>query len=148
MISLFLNLPLKYSFGFNIDLYYFSGYVGYVILGYFLSTINLVESKFFRTKLIILFIVGFFINFYETYHFSVNSNMFDGSFYEYLTPNVLLTSISVFLFCKSYNLKNHLIKKLFFLIDNYSYGIYLTHILILIVLRKLDFYWNTFNPIF
>lgn len=147
-LTLFIALPFKTVLGFKIDLYYFSGYLGYLILGYYLSKYNFNKFRFIKISIFILFIVGFLITFSGTYLLTKEALVFNGSFYEYLTPNVLFMSIAVFVFGKHLIIKNVLLLKIIDLINKYSYGIFLIHILILILLRKINIYWNLLHPCF
>lgn len=148
VLTLIIALPFKTVLGFNIDLYYFSGYLGYLILGYYLSKYDFNQFRFINISIFILFIIGFLITFFGTYLLTKEISVFNGSFYEYLTPNVLFMSIAVFVFGKNLIIKNVLLLKIIYLINKYSYGIFLIHILILILLRKINIYWNLLHPCF
>lgn len=148
VLTLFIALPFKTVLGFNIGLYYFSGYLGYLILGYYLSQCNFHQFRFINISIFILFIVGFLITFFGTYLLTEESKAFNGSFYEYLTPNVLFMSIAVFVFGKNLIIKNVLLLKIIYLINKFSFGIFLIHVLILILLRKINIYWDSLQPFF
>ena len=69
------------------------------------------------------------------------------SFYGYLTPNVLLTSIAIFLLFKNrLSFKSNPPALLLFF-SKYSYGIYLVHLLVLWILRMVGVSQNFINPI-
>lgn len=148
MFTLFIALPYKSNVGFSIDLYYFSGYLGYVVLGNLLFRINYYSFFYNRYNFVLLYIIGFSITLFGTFFLTKNSSVFIGSLYEYLSPNVLLMAVGVFLFIKSISFKNEFLLKLINQLSKYSYGIFLVHILILILLRKLSIYWDSFTPIF
>lgn len=127
----------------DIPLTNFSGYIGYLVLGYYLS--NLTK----RTKYIpiIFMIIGIGITIYGTYYLTHKKNVFFSFFYGYLTPNVLLSSIGVFLILKNLRINNEMLKKLISFLSNHSFGIYLVHILILTFLNKFGINWKFTNPI-
>ncbi len=147
-LTLIIALPFKTVMGFNIDLYYFSGFLGYLILGYYLSKFNFIIFKFTKTNLIALYVLGFTITSFGTYFLTKKKLVFDESLYEYLTPNVLFMSIAVFTYIKKITIKNTLVLNCIYLINKYSYGIFLIHILILILLRKINIYWGFLHPLF
>jgi surface polysaccharide O-acyltransferase-like enzyme len=146
LITLFSALPFQLVFGFNIDLYYFSGFLGYLILGYYLSKLNIKITKFSKANLYFIYFTGFIITSLGTYYLTQKELSFNESLYEYLTPNVMLMSVAVFLLIKDTMVTNKFLTKVIFLINKYSYGIFLIHILVLILLRKLSFYWAFLNP--
>lgn len=138
-----------YNFGKGIDLTYFSGFVGYLILGYFLSISDIIKYKV-NTISIIMIILGLASTFIGSYFVSVPNGDFSRNFIRYLTPNVALLAIGIFLFFKKNFNKpipqrhlNLLIQK----IDKYSYGIYLSHMFSLSILSSIGINRNFISPI-
>jgi len=125
------------------DLRYFSGYLGYVILGYFLSH-RLKHQK----KRIPLFLIIFGIIFTAlgTYLLSKYNKIFSPDLYDYLSINVVITSIGVFMFFKNNTYNNLLLKRVLRVISKYSYGIYLIHVIVLGFLSFLNINWNFITP--
>jgi surface polysaccharide O-acyltransferase-like enzyme len=78
--------------------------------------------------------------YFETYH----RGKFYSGFYDYLSPNVILTSIGVFLFFKDFVRFD---SKIILFFNQYSYGIYLIHMLILTLLKKLGLSYAFIHPI-
>jgi surface polysaccharide O-acyltransferase-like enzyme len=123
--------PVKSRFQFKIDLRYFTGFVGYAVLGYYLSKKSLGGIRVYSVA-ILFYIIGYTITLIGTYVLSVREGTLVQTFYDYLTPNVVLMSVGVFLLVKDKNiLKSPLLVKMRDWISTYSYGIYLVHILIL-----------------
>lgn len=131
----------------NLNLNFFSGYLGYLILGYYLSTIKMKWSR--KTVLIISFLFilfGALITVFGTWQSSLYKGSYDASFHNYLSLNVLILSMGVFLFVR--NLKfsySNIGNTILNFIDKYSYGIYLIHIFVLecLVKLKLDLnFWS------
>jgi len=137
------SLPIFNKIYTKIDFRYFTGYMGYLVLGTFLH-------RFIHKKLrwlgFLLFLFGGLITIFVTYFLSLKSNSFDGRFYDFLGFNVVIASIGVFLLCKDMVVKNKFFKKAVGTISKYSYGIYLSHILILIGFAKIEFDYTLFNP--
>lgn len=137
------SLPYFKAYLPNIPLTNFSGYIGYLVLGYYLSNLTL-RNKYIP---IIFIIIGIGITIYGTHYLTQQENKFSSYFYGYLTPNVLLSSIGVFLIFKNFSINNKGIKKVILFLSNQSFGIYLVHILILTLLNKIGINWKFANPI-
>ena len=142
-VTIIYSLPYLKIYLPNIPLTNFSGYIGYLVLGYYLSNLT-IRKKYLP---IIFIIIGIVITVYGTHYLTHKNNEFSGYFYGYLTPNVLLSSIGVFLILKNSTIKNKAIKNLILFLSNQSFGIYLVHILVLTLLNKIGINWQFLNPI-
>jgi surface polysaccharide O-acyltransferase-like enzyme len=116
---------LGFQIGF--ELRYFSGYVGYFVLGYYLGNKDWqISSKLTAFVFVLAWAVTAFI----VYAVSMPKGVYDNSFSDYLSPSVMLMSVSIFLFfknaCNVEFLPNIMTK-----IDAASYGMYLCHWLIM-----------------
>jgi len=112
----------------KIEIIYFSKYIGYLVLGYYLSRIELNNPRRVVALSVVSIAVGIAITAGLTGHLSVKENQFIKQYYSYLSPNVILVSTGVFLLCRvCLNRSNDLIKS----IDSHSFGMYLAHILVL-----------------
>jgi surface polysaccharide O-acyltransferase-like enzyme len=149
ILALLLSQPIVSQYVFiNIDLTYFSGFIGYVVLGYYLSVKSFVCSK--RTLKIIasfFIFIGAGITIIGTYYLSHRSNNFIEYFYNYQTINVLMVSVGVFLLFKNLEISNPLIIKTTNFIGKYSYGIYLVHVLVLYYMDLMKIDYDFINPI-
>lgn len=121
----------------------FSGYIGYFVLGYYLSK-HVSLNKYI---LILCFFLGVLLTILLTYKASSAIHNFDGFYYNYLTFNVILCSISIFLFIKQVKIKSESVKNVLSLISKYSFGIYLSHVLILNLLKRIGLSWDFIHPI-
>jgi surface polysaccharide O-acyltransferase-like enzyme len=148
LVSLAFTYPYINKVKPNIDLSFFSGYIGYVVLGYYLSVIDSSNIKKTRIISIVLMGFGFCITVISSSIMTNYQNSFSHRFYDYLSPNVILFSAGIFLFFKTLNINNKHFLKLLNLISDYSFGIYLVHILILNILCLFGLWWNSFNPLF
>jgi len=126
---LLLNLPAINSFVPNIDFSYFSGYLGYPVLGYLLA--HKIGSKRAQPIGIALFVVGTTATMLGTYVSSHYDGTFNGYFYIYLSPNVIVASAGVFLFFRHHSLPLGKLRCVTNRIGKYSFGIYLSHVFVL-----------------
>lgn len=139
---LLLALPVLNKLTTKIDLRYFSGYLGYLILGYFLY--QFVNLK--RNLGLLIFLVGFLFTMIATYYISSAENDFNEKFYKFLSINVVVASSGIFILFKNIIIKNKGIQKVIVFLSKYSYGVYLSHIFVLIMFKEIGFTHTLFNP--
>lgn len=129
----------------NIDLTYFTGYIGYPVLGYYLA------YKFNNARIVILsiflFIAGFGFTMIATAFKTMQQGVFCQYFYDYLSPNVIIEAIGVFLFFKSCFFQKTKFQLLINTVSKHSYGIYLSHVLMLFFLDFLGLNYSFLNPV-
>lgn len=115
----------------SINLSYFSGYIGYFILGFYLSESQnriLNDTKFS----LLLILIGATATIFGNYFIK------GGSFEDYLTPNMMLLSVGIFLLFKNIDMsKNFLHNQIVLKISKYSFAIYLIHVLFISILNKI-----------
>jgi surface polysaccharide O-acyltransferase-like enzyme len=128
--TLFANIPALSSHGIKIDLGYFSGYLGYLVLGYYIS-VNKSNTK--RWLAVSAIGIGYLITLLGTYRLTSQSGHFIEEFYNPLTPNVALMAAGIFYLFRHASLAP--ITGLLAVIKDNSYTIYLSHILVLSVLK-------------
>lgn len=137
---------VKYKPGF--DLRYFEGFIGYLVLGHYLA---FTEFKMQKLK-IWMYVLFFFsltlitVGTYLLYHYY---NGISTVMYEPISPSIMLISISIFLIAKQSapKLPLWLIKVRDFA-GTYSFGIYLSHALVLQLLDQAGLNYKLFNPLF
>jgi surface polysaccharide O-acyltransferase-like enzyme len=112
----------------KINLTYFSGFIGYLVLGYYLDRV-VIRYKRITTVLALGFIIlGAMAIALLSKQDSLASNTIVYKYYGYMTPLVMMTATGWFiLFRLKLNSSNKLLESL----DQHSFGIYLVHILIL-----------------
>ncbi|MBP3328950.1 MAG: acyltransferase family protein [Clostridia bacterium] len=133
----------------NSHFFFVAGYSGFFLLGFRLSQTQLTQKQ-----TLIIEVSGFLsviFTIISTVFFSKKLSKPADFFLEYLTVNVLLESIAVFIFFKHLfqkikisNRVNSFVAKL----SKYSFGIYLCHMLVLKIAKKIGLTAVSFNPIF
>lgn len=146
-VALILNQPILERYITDIDVSYFSDFIGYLVLGYYLSVKTFKYNKFtINTIAILMIVIGVIITMAGTYYLSNRDGKFNQYFYGYMTLNTLMVSAGVFIVFK--NLKTTKSSKIIDFISKYSYGIYLVHVLVLFYLSKCGIDFSLMNPIF
>lgn len=144
-VVMLLGQPYLSRFKPQIDVRYFEGFVGYLVLGHYLA------FKPFPKKRTGFWVFIFFgclggcsIGTYLLYqHYNGISTLL----YEPLSPPILLMATSVFMLGRLWVPKVPAIYiKLRDFTGKYNYGIYLSHALILTLLSDNDFNYQLFNP--
>ena len=110
-----------------------TGYIGYFVLGHLLSEIQLGRGGIVLS--LITCLAGIIATAAGTYFISSQAGKFDGFFYEYLSLNVIVASISAFLLLKSLATQNEsgegFFQKAVTQLAAGTFGIYLIHVMIL-----------------
>lgn len=107
--------------------YYLSGFIGYLLLGYYLYTYLPGWSTLTKRCLgAVLFLSGYGITYYLTVSVPFSIPNIEMVWY-YCSPNVLLEAVGVFLMVEGLTLKPGLFTQLIQAIAKYSFGIFLIH---------------------
>ena len=129
-VSFIVKIMVKYiGLSFNIELFHVTNYIGFFVLGYYLSHF---EWKRIGGKMSVLItVIGMSLTFSLTYFFTIRyGGIFHDFWYNYHTFGVLLSAIGIFLMCKHYLSKIKL-GGVFNSLNRLSFGIYLVHILVM-----------------
>jgi surface polysaccharide O-acyltransferase-like enzyme len=131
-----------------IDVHYFIGYSGYLVLGHYLAFKELPE-KGIETPLIVYFLLCVASITIGTYFLSINTHGLSTVMYEPLGPFIVLYASGVFLLARvcTFNLPE-VVVKLRAIAGGLSLGIYLCHALFLTLLDGLGVNYKLFNPLF
>ena len=121
-------------------------YTGYLLLGYYLCKLT-IGSISFRIYAFIVFILSMISSAGFTYFFSKDAHHLDLSMYNYLTINTIIQSIAIFILVKNSSIKNQYISRFLDTISNYSYGIYLVHILVIGIFFQNGIFWTMAHPL-
>lgn len=137
-----------FEFNFNFELNYFTDFIGFVILGYYLDNKDF-KINFFNMLIISCLTLIISIGLYD---YLILNHFYIGPVYQNLI-NVFL-AIGIFLFIKQLDklnilnhMKNHLIGKFITSLSIYSYGIYFVHFIIYHIFMLFDFHSNKIIPI-
>ncbi len=118
---------------------------GYLLAGYYFSRLRAFGNKE-RIIAAMIFLISIASCAVFTYIFSKQAQKQDLSMYGYLKINTLIQSSAVFLMLKDIRFRNKVILWVQKQISDYSYGIYLVHIIIIGILYNLRFYKIFPNP--
>ena len=119
---------------------------GYLVLGYYLYNLATNPVKL-RPLAALIFAISIVISAVATFLFSMKAHKLDLTMYGYLSVNTMIQTIALFLWIKDSTIKNKFISLINSLISNYSYGIYLVHILVISFLFDRGIYWRFTNPL-
>jgi len=129
--------PYLVRFDPSVDMHYFAGYAGYLVLGHYLAFKDF-KVKHLRLWMVILFICSVALIAIGSELVIGNSKWPGTMFYEPVNPTVLMLSASVFLIAKLTTMKMRpAIIGARDLVGKYNYGIYLGHALVLYFLDDL-----------
>ena len=121
-------------------------YSGYLVLGYYLSklTINSIKKRYFAS---VVFLISIMAASVSTYYFSRTVNKLDLTVYGYLSINTMVQSIAIFLLFKDIEIRNKYLSVIQHTISDYSYGIYLVHILVIGIFFNNGIFWTMAHPL-
>ena len=127
----------------NFFMHFTGGYAAYFLLGYVLDKIEI--SPRLERYIYAAGILGAVFTVVMNAGASLFNNNPHEYFYNNMTVNVLCMAVGVFVFCrKHFNFESMIIRKL----SGYSFGMYLVHDSVLIMLRHFGLNNLTFNPVF
>lgn len=119
----------------SVDMHYFAGYAGYLVLGHYLA-FKQFEVKHLRVWMIALFVLSAAIIAIGTRQIVPYTQWPVTMFYEPVSPAVLLLSVSVFIIVKLTVPKvPPIVTRVRDFAGSYNYGIYLAHALVLYFLE-------------
>lgn len=131
LLTLFLSQPLIEDYNPEFDLSYFSGFIGYLVLGYYLSVKSFADpAKITRIALLLIFLSIAFTA-AGTWLLSLSKGRYAPYFHGNFSPNVLLLSMGVFLYFKNRRRTGIAATAAGRFISQYSFGIYLIHVLVI-----------------
>jgi len=144
IIFIFLD-PFLSPYDINFSYTFFSGFIGYVVLGNYLFK---TQRKINKVLPAVLFLAAFLYTAIRTYFISINKNELDEFFMDNLSLNVCLMALSVYLLFKNNTFFTHPVwQKIISTICRHSYGIYLCHLLILNIFLWLGLNFYFIHPI-
>ena len=107
--------------------YYFSGYIGYLVLGHFLNKYSLPKRNISIIAGIILFIAVYLLTFGGQQYIYTHKGGFSYQIWGFTTINVALMVVAILLIFKDIQIKNQLLRKIIIELSEMSFGIFLVH---------------------
>lgn len=132
----------------KMNLYMVLGFSGYFVIGYYLVSYEL--SQFMKRVIYIMGCLGILLTIVFTSIISLMNKEPTEVFYDYLSPNVLTSSIALFLFFKERVAKHKFSERtitIILRISRYTFGIYLVHDFFNILFWKIGLTTLLFNPL-
>lgn len=151
---------------YNLELGNFAGYLGYIVLGYYLANKDFKLSDLSMTLLsLIIFLIVMMFLMHNTYSMSLLKHRL--VYFDYQNIMTVIQSVALFLFIRYFSLssskspgsiknkvysffKNSFMFKIIFTISTFSYGIYLAHYISLYSSKWIDKYYYpvySHNPV-
>jgi surface polysaccharide O-acyltransferase-like enzyme len=126
--------------------YYYFRNGGYMVLGFYLINFKVTLT---RTRIIAacVFILSIAWSAIATYFSSKKINNVELSYYGYLSINSIVQSIAIFFLIKDSTIHNKILVWLRNIISDYSYGIYLVHIIVIGVFFDNGIFWTMAHPL-
>ena len=121
-------------------------YSGFLVLGYYLGKfpVNSIKVKHVAFTIFFLSII---VSAVSTYIFSRTIHKLDLSMYGYLSINTIIQSMAIFLWVKNTTIKNKSFSMIQSTISNYSYGIYLVHVMVIGIFFNNGIFWTMAHPL-
>ena len=147
-IVMIFSQPYLSRFAPLIDVHYFIGYSGYLVLGHYLAFKELPQTGI-KTPLLIYVLLCVVSITTGTYFLSIGTNGLSTVMYEPLGPFIVLYASGVFLLARICTFKlPEVVVKLRAIAGGLSLGIYLCHALFLTLLDGQGVNYKLFNPFF
>jgi surface polysaccharide O-acyltransferase-like enzyme len=142
-----IDQPYLSRFKPQLDLRYFEGFIGYLVLGHYLA-FKKFTFKRLKGAMWALFFVTLGLTTLGTYLLFNHYNSISTLMYEPLSPPIVIISVSIFMIARLSKPKlSPFIIKVRDLIGTYSYGIYLGHAIVLTLLDEQGIKFTWFTPI-
>jgi surface polysaccharide O-acyltransferase-like enzyme len=146
-LAMLLSTPYLGIFNTAVDLHNFTGYIGYLVLGHYL-TYKQFNFKSLPVVAALLFMALVALMSWGTYYLQVRDHELKTFFYEPVGPFVVVLAACAFLIAKYTVVKlNPTLKHVCNNAGKYTLGIYLSHALVLNVFDLNDINFTIFNPI-
>ncbi len=127
-------------------LYGYMLYTGYLVLGYFLQTLH---SKYnlSRISALLLYLSTVVIASLLTYYLSSQSGKQILTAMNTFTLNTFAQVIAIYFLVKNIEFKNKYLVVFIQTVSNYSFGIYLVHIMVISLFFRVGIFWTMAHPL-
>lgn len=142
-----LSQPYLVRYNPQVDLHYFAGYIGYLVLGHYLAFKEF-KSPNIRVWMVVLFILTVAVIVFGTWMLYKDNSTVGTLFYEPISPTIVFLSASVFIIARfSLPKVSPVIICIRDFAGSFNYGIYLAHALVLYLLDRFDINYKLCIPI-
>ncbi len=121
-------------------------YSGFMVLGYYLVNWNL-QAKKYRLLNAVIYFSTIVITATSIYIASKNAHKLDLKFYGSFALNTIIQAVSFVLLLKDSTISNRVLIWLSETIGNYSFGIYLVHIMVISIFFNHGIFWTMAYPL-
>ncbi|HTH82492.1 MAG TPA: acyltransferase family protein, partial [Mucilaginibacter sp.] len=147
LVVMLLKQPYISRFDPQVDLHYFAGYIGYLVLGHYL-TFYVKERKHIVKTMFLIFVGVLCMIFWGTYLLYKYNTGLITLLYEPLGPAIVLSSSAIFLMGRFSTVKSPaFITKAKNFTGEYNFGIYLSHALVLYFLEDFGINFQLCAPL-
>jgi len=142
-----ISQPYLVRFNPQVDMHYFAGYIGYLVLGHYVANKEFTSPNI-RTWMWLLFIGMIAVITIGTWLLYKNNSTVGTLFYEPISPTIVFLSASVFIIVRFTLPKvSPVIIRIRDFAGSYNFGIYLAHALVLYLLDRFGISYQLCNPI-
>jgi surface polysaccharide O-acyltransferase-like enzyme len=146
-LAMLLATPYLSIFNTAVDIHNFTGYIGYLVLGHYL-TYKRFNFRALPYIAAIVFVALVALISWGTYYLQVKDHELKTFFYEPVGPFVVVLATCAFLIAKYTKVKlNVTAKRICNNAGKYTLGIYLSHALVLSIFDLNDINFTIFNPV-
>jgi surface polysaccharide O-acyltransferase-like enzyme len=146
LLMMLLKQPFISRFDPQVDLHYFAGYIGYLVLGHYL-TFYVTERRHIARTMFIIFVVILGVVFWGTYLLYKYNTGLITLLYEPLGPAIVLSSSAIFLMGRFSTVKvPAFITQAKNFACEYNFSIYLSHALVLYFLEDFGINFQLCTP--
>lgn len=147
MFSNLMTFPFFKNVHFKVELSHFAGYIGYFVLGYYLSNREISATYRIRMVGILLFTLGLVITILPTLYQSYLLHDPSAILVSYFYPNLIMMAVGIYLYFRYSVFRLTYIERYKVIVCKHSYGIFLIHILVLKWLSMVGIHWNFTHPL-
>lgn len=120
-------------------------YSGYMVLGYYMCKIDVSSKKYSMLGYIVFFVTILFTAI-GTYYVSKHAKELTLRFYSNISLNTMVQSTAIFILMKNSIVKNKILVWIRNIVSQYSFGIYLVHIMVIGMFYLHNFFWTMAHP--
>jgi surface polysaccharide O-acyltransferase-like enzyme len=147
LVVMLIDQPYLSRFKPSLDLRYFEGFIGYLVLGHYLAYKEF-SFRYLKSAMVVLFFAALALTTLGSYLLFNYYNGISTLMYEPLSPPIVIISVSIFMIARLSAPKlPPFVVKVRDLAGKYSYGIYLGHALILQLLDQHGLNFKLFAPV-